>query len=118
MTDLTLTNEGAPTFVKPDPKAWADATPIEKNAQAIYGHLQKVGDGVAVTLHNLSQGLGISYMSVFWAARRLVLEGFALQEDVKVATPSNRNPNKTENHIAIRFIPPWQPKRKVKWNYR
>lgn len=115
MSDLTLTNEGAPVFEKPDPKAWIEATPLEKNCQAIYSHLQKIGPDSIITLNQIIQALHISRMSAFWAARKLVLSGFALREDVKIETPTKKNPRKFEMHIALRFVPPWQPKRGVKW---
>lgn len=117
MTTLTLVNDSVPAFIKPDPAAWIEATPVQKNAQAIYSHLQKAGDAKVITLGDLSTGLGIGYMSAYWASRRLVLGGFATKEEVVVAAPTKRNPDKTEIHIGLRFIKPWEkkPTRAPKW---
>lgn len=115
MTDLTLVNENLPAYVKLDPEAWVEATPVQKNAQAIYSHLQKAGDTQVITLADLSTGLGIGYMSIFWASRRLVLGRFAIKESVKVAAPTKRNPEKYEYHIGLRFVQPWRTKVNTKW---
>lgn len=115
MSELKLTNEGAPAFVKPDAPAWADALPIEKNSQDIYNHLKGNPDSTP-TLAELSTLFGMGYMSVYWASRRLVLGGFAGKVEVKLPVPTKRNPDKTEIHIGLKFIPPWMPKgKKPKW---
>jgi len=116
MNDLTLVNDKVPAFQKPDPAAWKQPLPVEANCQLIYNHLQKAGDE-AITLADLSTSLQIGYMSVYWAARRLVLGGFAIKKSVKVPAPTKRNPEKYEWHIGLRYVEPWakKPERAAKW---
>lgn len=116
MNELTLVNDSVPVFQKPDPAAWKPPLPVEANCQLVYNHLQQSPDN-AITLADLSTGLGIGYMSVWWASRRLVLGGFAIKESVKVAAPTKRNPDRYEWHIGLRYVKPWEkkPQAAPKW---
>ena len=115
MNDFILENTDVPPARKENPSLFRPPSASQTLRQAIYAQL-KAHPEEMVSISRICIALaGSPYGKVYSACKQLVKSGFATREVKKVHKPTEENPERMVDYIAVKYVQPWEGKKQSKW---